>query len=178
MDKRQPRPLSQLKLVQLTHYGFDHKVHEGQLVVHARVAEEVVAIFHELFEAKYPIEKMHLIDEYDADDEKSCADNNTSAFCSRPITGTQNEWSQHSYGLAIDINPKYNPYCKGNKIVPENGKAYLDRTLCQKGLITKNDLCYQCFSKYGWKWGGDWIDSRGYVDYQHFYKPLPETTLA
>lgn len=169
-----PVPKSDLRVIKVLHFGYDDQIHDGILIMHKSVAEEITQIFKELFEARYPIEKMLLVDAYDADDEKSCSDNNSSAFCSRPITGKPHEWSFHSYGVAIDINPKYNPYHKNGNTVPKNGEAFLDRSIDQKGLITHDDLCFQIFSKYGWQWGGDWQESRGYVDYQHFYKPIPE----
>lgn len=168
-----PVPLEHLRYIQLNHWGFDCCVHDGELIVHESVANEVVEIFEELFTKQYPIEKMLLVDAYQANDDLACEDNNSSAFCSRPITGSTTEWSVHSSGLAIDINPVLNPYQKGHKVVPVNGKAFLDRSLDCHGVITEDDVCYQAFISRGWKWGGHWEKSRGYVDYQHFYKELP-----
>lgn len=167
-----PVPLNQLRYVKVLHVGFDQKVHSGAMIVHEKVAEEVCEIFYKLFENQYPIEKMKLIDHYGADDELSCADNNTAAFCSRPITGSNNQWSYHSYGLAIDLNPLYNPYQKGTTVVPKNGAPFLDRDLDLKVVLKPDDECVKLFKSYGWKWGGDWLTERGYVDYQHFYKEL------
>jgi len=146
-----PVPLKNLRHIHLHHFGFDGCVHDGELVVHKSVAHEVVEIFRELFAKQYPIEKMLLIDAYEADDALSCEDNNTSAFCSRPITGKTNEWSFHSYGLAIDVNPLLNPYCKGEVVLPVNGGEFLDRTMDCVGLITEDDPCYQAFISKGWK---------------------------
>lgn len=168
-----PVSLEDLCYIQLQHWGFDYCVHEGELVVHKAVAEDIVAIFQELFNARYPIEKMHLIEVYNADDTLACEDNNTSAFCSRPVVGRPNEWSYHSYGLAIDINPLLNPYHKEEVVIPEQGRPFLDRTLDCRGLIVPGDACYNAFISRGWKWGGNWKrtkDGRQPVDYQHFYK--------
>jgi cell wall-associated NlpC family hydrolase len=166
-----PVPLEDLRYITLRHYGYDGCIHNGEIVVHKNVAKEIVEIFKELFNLKYPIEKMVLVDNYQADDNLSCYDNNTSAFCSRQAFG-KNEWSYHSYGLAIDINPLLNPYHRENTVIPENGKAFLDRNLDCIGLITENDPCYKAFKSRGWKWAGNWEKERGYVDYQHFYKEL------
>ncbi len=163
-----PVPLSDLRYITLKHWGFDYCVHDGELVVHKDVAREVVEIFEELYDHRYPIEKMLLIDAYLADDDLSCQDNNTSCFCSRPITNGK-EWSDHSYGLAIDINPLLNPYKNGNQPEPHKDH-FLDRALQCRGLINEDDACYQAFTRRGWKWGGNWQESRGYIDYQHFYK--------
>ena len=166
-----PVPLDDLRYVQLTHWGFDQCIHDGELIVHKDVSEEVVDIFDELFSKRYPIEKMVLVDVYEANDDLSCEDNNSSAFCSRTAVG-KSVWSYHSLGLAIDINPLLNPYHKGDVISPINGKLFLDRSLDCIGIINHNDPCYKAFVSRGWKWAGDWMEERGYVDYQHFYKEL------
>ncbi len=166
-----PEPIKNLRYIQLTHWGFDGYVHNGELIVHKDVAQEVVDIFEELFSQQYPIEKMLLVDQYKANDNLSCEDNNSSAFCSRLAVG-KNEWSYHSYGRAIDINTLLNPYHRDNVIIPQNGKEFLDRTIPCRGVITHDDPCYKAFVSRGWKWGGDWMSSKGYVDYQHFYKEM------
>lgn len=168
-----PVPLEELRYIQLSHWGFDGHMHKGELIMHKDAVNEIVEIFQELFKEKYPIEKMLLIDAYEADDNLSCEDNNTSAFCSRPITGSESEWSLHSFGLAIDINPLLNPYKKGDIVVPVSGKRFLDRSINCRGIITKDDVCYRAFISRNWKWGGDWYTKKGYVDYQHFYKEIP-----
>jgi hypothetical protein len=86
------------------------------------------------------------------------------------VTGQHDEWSFHSYGLAIDINPLLNPYHKGDCLI--GGKEFLDRSLDCRGIIHQEDDCARAFMKRGWKWGGNWMKERGYVDYQHFYKEL------
>lgn len=168
-----PVALDDLRHIALNHWGYDGSLHDGELIVHREVAEELVDIFEELFLAQYPIEKMLLIDAYDADDDRSCADNNSSVFCSRPVTGHTSGWSMHSYGLAIDINPLLNPYYnRAFRSVGVIGEEFLDRTLDCRGLIDEEDLCYKAFTSRGWKWGGHWQRERGCVDYQHFYKKI------
>ncbi len=161
-------PLTDLRYVKILHYGFDHETHVGELIVNEAIADTVIKIFKELYEAKYPIEKMVLIDEYDADDEASMEDNNSSCFNYRVIDGTTN-LSKHSQGIAIDINPLYNPYVRPGKgersVLPVNGAIYADRTLACPYYIDTNDICYQIFTKYGFTWGGNWSSSK---DYQHF----------
>jgi hypothetical protein len=165
-----PVPIENLRYVTVSHWGFDEQVHQGCLIIHEEVAEEVVEIFEEIFEGKFPIEKMLLVDLYEGIDEASAADNNSYSFCSRPITGRTDVFSKHSYGFAIDINPLYNPYARGDLIVPKVGAPYLDRDSKVKGMIDSDTPCYQAFIKRGWQWGGDWQSSRGYVDYHHFEK--------
>ncbi|MDR0646282.1 MAG: M15 family metallopeptidase [Elusimicrobiota bacterium] len=160
-------PIDELHLLEIKYYGFDWKAHKGEIIAHKKVAAELLDIFEELFEEKYPIEKVRLIDYYNADDEKSMADNNTSAFCWRNAT-LKKELSYHALGLAVDINPLYNPYVKGNVVEPIQAKKYLDRNKKIKGLISgPQDAAVQAFKKRGWIWGGEWQSLK---DYQHFEK--------
>lgn len=161
-----PVALKDLRYLTISHWSFEDQVLQGELIVHKDVAAEVLEIFKELYENKYYIEKMKLIDNYDASDDASMADNNTSSFCYRQITGG-GQLSRHSYGLAIDINPLYNPYVHGNQILPPQGEVYVDRSQYRKGMIMKDDACYKAFVKRGWEWGGDWATP---LDYQHFEK--------
>ena len=143
----------------------------GEMVVNKNIAADVVEIFRRLYEAGYPIERMRLIDYWDADDERAMTANNSSSFNFRFISHTK-KVSKHGMGMAIDINPLYNPYTKtlrgGKTIVePAAGKPYLDRNRKFKYKITRGDLCYRLFRKYGFRWGGDWKTMK---DYQHFEK--------
>lgn len=157
-----------LRHVIVSHYDFEGEVQRGELIVNAKVADEIVEIFKEVFEAKYPIEKMVLVSEYNNDDDLSMADNNTSAFNFREITGGGG-WSNHAYGLAIDINPKINPYVSANAVHPANGVPYVNRTENVKGMIREGDALFNAFVSRGWSWGGDWTTLK---DYQHFEKEL------
>lgn len=161
-----PVRISDLVYIQLSYWGFDHKPHQGELIVNKQVAGQTVDIFKALYQHQFPIAKMQLVDEYQGDDEASLAANNTAAFNCRLVTGSQ-KFSQHSYGRAIDINPLQNPYIKGNKILPAQGKQFLNRDKTIPGIITKNNFIYQEFKKYGWQWGGDWKHLK---DYHHFEK--------
>lgn len=155
-----------LKYIKIKHYDFNDEIKEGEMIVHSKVAQEVVEIFYKLYEAKYPIEKMNLVEKYNCEDEQSMQDNNTSAFNYR-ILEDNPKLSWHAFGLAIDINPLYNPYVLGDKIYPSTAQKYTDRTLNIKGLIDHEDTAYQIFKSYGWSWGGDFKNTK---DYQHFFK--------
>lgn len=161
-------PLDCLRYVTVSHYGFDSKIHTGELIVNADIAQKIVSVFQELFSACYCIEKMRLVDEYNADDLLSMADNNSSCFNYRTIEGTTT-LSNHSKGLALDINPLYNPYVRtingSISILPKNGVPYADRSICCPYYIRKNDVCYNIFTKHGFTWGGEWEHAK---DYQHF----------
>lgn len=168
-----PIPLTDLRYITISHWGFDDEIHVGELVVHKNVANELIEIFQELFTAKFPIEKMVLIDAYQANDDLSMEDNNSSAFCSRMITGIPGEFSLHSYGTAIDINPKLNPFVEDDLVLPESGVLYLQRESEIPGLINRDSICYKAFKNRDWHWGGDgWDEYPDRKDYQHFEKEL------
>lgn len=159
--------LDDLSYLQVRYLNFNHSIADGELIVHKSLAKEVLEIFEMLFEAEYEIEKIRLCDEYDGDDERSMADNNSSAFNYRNVADT-NDLSLHALGRAIDINPYYNPYIVGSKISPANAEKYADRSADFHHKINHHDLAYKVFASKGWLWGGDWTNSK---DYQHFYKP-------
>lgn len=161
-------PREELRYLHILHVGFDNNTHEGELIVNKRIAEDVLDIFKELYKAGYQIEKVRLIDEYNAQDELSMRDNNSSAFNFRYISYSTT-LSKHAMGLAVDINTLYNPYIKqvdGRlNIEPANAVQYVDRNRQFPHKIDHDDQCYKLFTKYGFEWGGDWEDSK---DYQHF----------
>ena len=164
-------PRSELRHVRVLHVDAKGKVHQGELVCNKAIAQDLVDIFRQLYQARYPIEKIRLIDDYEANDELSMRDNNTSSFCYRIVSGTK-KLSKHAMGMAIDINTRYNPWVRkgadGQQLVsPDNGRSYADRRKTYPYKIVKGDLLYRLFIQHGFKWGGNW---RTMKDYQHFEK--------
>ena len=164
-------PLKDLCYLKLLHYDINGDIRIGEMICNRSIANHLIAIFKELYQAKYPIERMVLIDEYDANDEASMRANNSSSFNYRMIAGG-GKWSKHALGLAVDINPLYNPYVKilpqGQIYVePQNAQLYIDRTKDFDYKIDTSDLCYKLFVQYDFEWGGDWETIK---DYQHFEK--------
>jgi len=162
-----PVPLAGLRLLKLKYWGFDGAVHDGQLLVNEAVVKDLLDIFEELFDAKFPIESMRLIDDFNASDDASMEANNTTSFNCRPITGQSKGFSKHSWGRAIDINPKTNPYVSKSSVEPKSGSAYVDRTKTYQGGITEGGVVFEAFKKRGWAWGGSWKSPK---DFQHFEK--------
>lgn len=157
----------QLRLVSVSYVGFDGRSHQGELVVADAVANDVSEIFGDLYAARFPIERMETVDRYDADDDRSMAADNTSAFNCRPITGGT-EWSNHSYGRAIDINTVRNPYiARSGAVSPPDGAPYADRMRKDPGMIHPDDAAVRAFNGRSWDWGGGWSAP---IDYQHFEK--------
>ena len=167
-------PREDLRYLHVLHVDLDGMEHEGEMIVNYHIAEDVLEILRQLYEAKYPIERMRLVDEYDADDELSMEDNNSSSFNFRFISHTTRV-SKHGLGLAVDINTLYNPYTKivdGVRIIePITGEPYLDRKADFPYKIDHEDLCYRLFIEHGFEWGGDWEDRK---DYQHFEIPTAQ----
>ena len=163
-----------LRYVHIIHYDFDGNLAEGELICHNFIAEDLLEIFYDLYASEYQIEKVTLIENYNGDDTASMADYNTSCFNYRVVDGTKS-LSKHALGLAIDINPLYNPYIRydkkgGQTVSPIEGEAYADRTVSFPYKIDPDDLCYRLFTEHGFTWGGNWNSSK---DYQHFQKALP-----
>lgn len=154
-----------LRYLKVLHVDANGVTKVGEMVLNASIAEDVRDIFRELYHAGYPIERMHLQDDYGGDDEANMEANNTSCFNCRPVEGT-NQMSLHGYGVALDINPLYNPYVwtSGGQVLPVTAGAYADRTVQTAYTINPGDLCHRLFTERGFTWGGIWRDP----DYQHF----------
>ncbi len=160
-----------LRYVHVLHYDFDGNPAEGELICNEYIAQDLVEIFYELYYNEYQIERMVLIDEYDGDDTASMEDNNTSCFNYRVVEGSES-LSKHAYGLAIDINPFYNPYVTyerdgTEKVSPAAALGYADRSVNFPYKIDEEDLCCRLFKEHGFIWGGNWNSLK---DYQHFQK--------
>lgn len=156
-----------LRLITMSYWGFDDKPHTGELVVNKSVADDVVTVFRKLYDWRWPIRRMELVDVYKGDDYDSIDADNTSAFNCRRATGSRN-WSNHAYGKAIDINPRENPYVRADGgTAHENAKKFTKRPMKGKGVINPGDRVVRAFEQVGWEWGGYWS---GIKDYQHFSK--------
>jgi len=161
-----PVPIEDLRLLTMDFWGFDGRIDSGEMVVNARVSSDVLMVFGRLFDARFPIQRMELVDAYDGDDDRSMAANDTSAFNCRSATGHPGVWSEHSYGWAIDIDPIQNPYVStGGTVLPPAGSAYADRSKQAPGMIHAYDAVVRAFTAIGWAWGGAWHSIH---DYQHF----------
>jgi hypothetical protein len=155
----------ELRLLRVDHWGFDGRVHRGELIVHRDHARRILVVFAKLFKARYPVQRLRPVDAYRADDDRSMAANNTSGFNCRRVPGSSS-WSEHAFGRAIDLNPLRNPYVtRGGRVSPPAGRPYANRARRAAGMIHGGDTVVRTFAAAGWRWGGDWSGSR---DYQHF----------
>lgn len=165
-------PYEDLRYVSVLYKDFNNHTAYGELICNKAIAQDLVEIFYELFENEYQIEKIRLIDEYGADDDISCQENNTSCFNYRVVAGST-KLSKHALGLAIDINPFYNPYVTYpngvERISPPGSEPYANRDADLPHMIQKGDLIYNLFIERGFTWGGEWNSLK---DYQHFQKTI------
>ncbi|PHS34751.1 MAG: hypothetical protein COA92_00485 [Sulfurovum sp.] len=168
-----PVELENLRYIRLKHHNFYRSEKMGEIIVHKDVADEVVEIFRELYEIRYPIRQMRLISDFLGSDWQSIEADNTSAFNCRKTSTKTGKWSQHAFGKAIDINPIENPFVfKTGRIAHIESYKYKKRihknnSFTDRSMLLKEDEVVQIFEKYGWKWGGDFTQ---YKDYQHFSK--------
>lgn len=155
--------LNSILTIEVKYYGFDDQIHTGKIECNKKIADDLINIFNELLNIKFPIYQIYPISKYNYNDELSVRANNSSCFNFRVVAGT-NKLSDHATGNAIDINPMENPWVHPSAIkIP--GREY---NLDKKGTIDKSVV--DIFMKYGWTWGGNWKNP----DYQHFFKPDPE----
>ncbi len=159
-----PVALEELAYLTVSHYGFDQRFHTGEIIVNASVAEQIVEVFRKLHVARFPIEQMRVITAEEIDAHPTGDWNDTTSFVCRPAVGS-GSWSQHAYGLAIDVNPFHNPYLKGDLVLPELASAYLERDDVRPGMIVEGDVVTRAFAEIGWGWGGHWSTLK---DWMHF----------
>jgi hypothetical protein len=159
-----PVTLEDLRYVLVTFWGFDGRVHTGELLLNAAVAEDVATVFARLHDARFPIEEMRITRTDELDAPPTGDGNNTGAFVCRPTRGSSS-WSEHARGLAVDINPFHNPLAREGVVLPELATAYVDRSWHRPGMIQPGDEVTEAFAAIGWHWGGNW---RSLSDWMHF----------
>jgi hypothetical protein len=155
-----------LRRLELGYWDFDGVPRVGTIVASAAAAPELVEVFRRLYEARFPIRQMRLVDDFGGRDAESIAADNTAAFnCRYAVADGPPRWSAHAYGEAIDVNPVENPYLQGGAVHPPNGAAYVDRGSVRPGMAVPGGVLNEAFAAVGWAWGGNWS---GTPDYQHF----------
>jgi D-alanyl-D-alanine carboxypeptidase len=159
-----PVAASDLRYVTVSFRGFDGLAHTGELLVNARAANAMVTVFGKLFAEGYPIEQMRVTSAAELNAPPTGDGNTTADFACRPVRG-QTVWSQHAYGLAVDVNPFQNPYHRGDVVLPELASSYLDRADVRAGMILPGGPVVRAFASVGWQWGGDY---RNLKDFMHF----------
>ncbi len=161
-----PIGFADLRLLTVSHWGFDGRRQRGRLVVHRDAAAAMLGAMRSLYRLRFPIRQMRLVDAYGADDHRSMKADNTSAFNCRFVAGSGGVWSEHAYGRALDLNPLENPYVtESGYVSPPAGAPFADRSRHRRGMIHRGGSVVASFAMAGWEWGGDWAWPK---DYQHF----------
>jgi hypothetical protein len=158
-----PVALEDLRYVQVSFWGFDDKPHTGELIVHRTAAEPITGVFRAIFDARFPIEDMHVTSKAELDAPDTGDGNPTAAFVCRPTRGSTS-WSQHAYGLAVDVNPFHNPYHRNGRVLPGLASTYLDRANERPGMVLPGGVVVEGLAGMGWQWAGTWDEP----DYMHF----------
>ena len=166
-----PVPLADLRLLTVTTWGWDGRPQTGQVVVHEDAAAPLAKVFRRLYELKFPIRHMRLGHMYGPRRAYPTDGDVTGSFRCRqsvpsPCVGgsASGRWSNHAYGLAIDINPVENPYVGCGMSRDPRARRYMDRSRLLKGMVTP--AVVRAFRSIGWGWGGEWSGET--KDYMHF----------
>lgn len=151
--------IDQLELFDVVYLSTDGKVHKGQILSNKKIAADIRHMFDFMLEKEFVIEKAIPIVQYDWSDSLSMADNNSYSFCYRNVS-----YSKHAQGMAIDINPRFNPlrWKKVNRPNQPKG-AVLDTTV--DGTLYLEHAVVKEFKRKGFKWGH--VFSKYYDDH-HF----------
>ena len=164
-----PVALSDLRLLTVTHWGFDGRAHRGTLVVNRRAAAPLQLVFRQMYELRFQIRHLSVADVYGSS-QPADGDISGSFECRQavpsPCTGGSGTgtWSMHAYGLAVDLNPVENPYVGCGMTRDPTSRRYLDRSRHRRGMVTPAVVA--AFRSIGWGWGGVWSGST--KDYMHF----------
>ena len=155
--------IDSLSMIDVYYYSFDGLRHQGQILVDARLEDDIYEIFELIYRLKFPVGKVIPIVSYRWEDGDSMADNNSSAFNFRVIADT-NKLSLHSFGRAVDINPLQNPVIYPTGLIAPAGAVYRP---ANRGTFTADHSVVREFLQRGWHWGGNFEQPK---DYHHFEK--------
>jgi len=106
-----------LRLLRINYWDYRGYRHRGELVAHADAVGNMRGALVAMYERRLPIRSMYRVDRFGwsrrlqgADDYRSMAAGNTSAFNCRSVVGRPGVRSPHSWGRSLDVNPWENPY--------------------------------------------------------------------
>ena len=153
--------VGRLCLLDICYVAFDGRRHQGQIVVHETVRQDVLEIFELMEKVEFPIARVIPVVQYRWSDDASMAANNSSAFNYRFVAGTK-RLSAHAMGLAVDINPLLNPVIYEDGRIAPAGAHYLPE---RPGVLSAECPVVQEFQRRGWLWGGAF---QSFKDYHHF----------
>ena len=166
-----PVGLGDLRLLTVSHYGFDRRSHTGQLIVNKSATGPLSSAFRTMYANRFPVRHMRFKDFYGP--KRRRPNDVTASFECRqavpsPCTGGSGtgSWSNHAYGLAVDINPRENPYVGCGQSNDPTAQSYRRRSRKRPGMIGGRTV--RAFAAAGWEWGGSWSgDTKDYMHFSH-----------
>ncbi len=159
--KKCPVPVADLRRIWVRYIDYDGRVHDGSLIMHRTLTVPTQRAFATLYRWRFPIMVMQPA----AVNMPGLTDKSvvTSGYECRYVAGTT-KWSQHSYGRAIDVNPRQNPMIRGDYLDPPNSGTWLAREHYWPGMVHEGGAV-PAFTENGFAWGGRWKTLK---DYMHF----------
>jgi len=161
---------SSLRLLRINYWAYDGYRHRGELVAHADAVDNMRAALTEMYARKLPIRSMYRVDRFGwsprlqgADDYRSMAAGNTSAFNCRHVVGRPGVRSPHSYGRSLDINPWENPYRSSGGWVPNSW--WVTRSHPRVAWRSRDHDVVALMARHGLRW------TYGTQDAHHFDVP-------
>jgi len=166
-----PVPLTDLRLLTVTHRGFQGRSRTGQVVVNKSAARPLARVFRQLYRLHFPIRHLRFAEAYGPRGSRPSDGDVSGSFECRqavpsPCTGGKGtgSWSMHAYGLAVDLNPRENPYVGCGQSRDPAARRYRNRSRHRPGMVTPRVV--EAFRSIGWGWGGSWAGNT--KDYMHF----------
>jgi hypothetical protein len=164
-----PVSMTQLRVLTFRYYGFDRETHIGQLVVNMKAADPLARVFGKLYRMRFPIRDAafssaygpHAFQSGDVTASFECRNAGASPCSS---SSTTHHWSNHAFGLAVDLDPRENPYVGCGMTRDKTAISYMNRKRHRRGMVTP--AVVRAFRSIGWGWGGSWVGST--KDYMHF----------
>ncbi len=153
--------IHQLILLDVLYLSTDGKLHKGQILTNGKLRDDIAYLFDFMLKEGFVIEKAVPVVRYGWNDSLSMDDNNTYSFCYRNVS-----YSKHATGMAIDINPRFNPLRWKLKDLPNRPKGAVHDTTVN-GTLYEGHRVVEAFRKRGFRWGHTFSK---YYDDHHFEK--------
>ncbi|WP_433830069.1 M15 family metallopeptidase [Actinoplanes sp. CA-015351] len=161
VGRKCPVPVEELRRIWVRYIDFQGKVHNGSLIMHGSLVAQTQRSFAQLYRWRFPIMVMQPA----SVNMPGLTDRSvlTGGYECRFVAGTT-KWSQHSYGRAVDVNPRQNPMIRGDYLDPPNTEKWLARENYWPGMVHEGGAV-EAFTGNGFAWGGRW---KSLKDYMHF----------
>ena len=160
-----PVPLRDLRLLTVSHWGFDGRRRTGRLVVHETAASPLRTVFRRLYAARFPVRKIVPIDAYGGSDFQSIEADNSVGVQLPP-----RDRLEQLVGARVRPcdrrQPDREPVHRERTGVPRASRPYVSRQPVRKGMAAEGGALVRAFDAIGWGWGGRWTGS--VKDYRHF----------